>query len=222
MWVLPTYGRPGRCQDALDSIMAAGVATPGVVVVDGDPDPAYRALRLPTGWRMQVHARNGGLSAALNGMAFELFPGLAWYGALSDDFIVRSADWDTKLVAAAGAWGIAHSNDGWQSETRIAGATIFGGELIRALGWWALRCTWHAFSDDAWEAIAHALGGRHYCADVMVEHHHAESGKGPADATYRHSYSRLQQDRAAYDRFAREELPATIARLRQLMPTETC
>jgi hypothetical protein len=50
MWVLPTLGRPEICQRALDSIIAVGCTTAGMVVVDGDPDPRYRQLRLPPGW----------------------------------------------------------------------------------------------------------------------------------------------------------------------------
>lgn len=219
MWFLPTYGRPRRCQETLDSIIAVGVSTPGAVIVDGDPDPAYLDLRLPFGWWTVFEPCNRGLSAALNDAAFRHWPGRDWYGTLCDDFIVRTPGWDERLVGAAGASGLAHSNDRWQSETRLAGAVAYGGELVRTLGWLALRCTWHAFTDDALEAVGRACGNWHYCPDVIVEHLHAETGKGPADATYRHSYSRLDADRAAYAAFARDELPGTIERVRRLLTT---
>src|SRR5579871_5454855 len=134
MWVLPTFGRPGRCQDALDSI-AAGAPTEGVVVVDGDRDPGYLSLRLPSGWQIAHLPRNRGVCAALN-WAFEAFPAEPWYGFISDDSIVVTPDWSAPLVEAAGAHCFANSADGFRGDIRMHGAVAFGGDLLRAFGWW--------------------------------------------------------------------------------------
>ena len=37
MWVVPSRGRPDRCQELLVSIIAVGYATPGIVITDGEP-----------------------------------------------------------------------------------------------------------------------------------------------------------------------------------------
>lgn len=182
MWVLPTYGRPGRCQDALDSI-AAAAPTEGVVVVDGDPDPAYDALRLPPGWRVWRLARNGGVCAALN-LVFAHGPDEPWYGFISDDSIVVTPDWSAPLIEAAGAHGFANSADGFRANIRMHGAVVFGGDLLRAFGWWAPPGLVHCFVDDAWERLGRALGNWTRVPSVMVEHRHCDNGQAEVDVAY--------------------------------------
>lgn len=211
MWILPTYGRPGRCQDALDSIIAAGVSTSGVVWVDGDQDPAYRSLRLPQGWQLIAPADNLGVCGVLN-WALARFAGEPWYGFISDDSIVQTPGWDMALVKAAGAAGFANSADGWQAQRRMHGAVVFGGDLLRALGWWAPPGLIHSFVDDAWEKIARALDNWRHVPQVMVEHRHARNAKAPNDASYRKAYSTFEDDRAAFRRLMVDEIPAAIAR----------
>lgn len=210
MWVLPTFGRPGHCQDALDSITASGSA-PGVVVINGDSDPAYDALRLPPGWASFRIAVNTGVCEALQ-VAFARHPDEPWYGFITDDSIVRTEHFDVPLIAAAGRGGIANSSDGWQADRRLHGAVVFGGDLLRALGWWAPPGLIHCFVDDAWERIARALGNARHVAGVMVEHRHPGNGKAATDPTYTRAYASFEADQAAYLRLCRGELPAAIAR----------
>jgi hypothetical protein len=220
MWVLPTLGRPEICQRALDSIIAVGCTTGGMVVVDGDPDPRYRELRLPPGWIRLENAHNRGLLDTLN-WAFRTHPDEPWYGLLNDDFVIRTPGWDARLVAAAGALGFASSNDLWQAGQpapgraggRMCGALAFGGNMLRALGWWTPPGLFHCFADDAWEEIATSLGNRQYLRDVIVEHWHADNGKAERDATYRHAYGRLEADRLVWMEFQRESMPGAIERV---------
>ena len=135
MWFLPTYGRPERCQATLDSIAAAGPSQ-GVVVIDGDPDPHYDTLRAPEGWQVARWTPNEGLCSVLNAM-LRAWPDDPWYGFISDDSIVKTFGWSRALVEAAGKGGFANSGDGWQAQRRMHGAIVFGGDLLRALGWWA-------------------------------------------------------------------------------------
>ena len=216
MWVLPTFGRPARCQEALDAILAMGCGTPGIVIVDGDPDPAYAALRLPEGWELLIHPENVGLLGVLNRF-FAEHPDLPWYGLLTDDAMVRTEGWDKHLVAAAGPFGIASCNDGWRPGERIAGAVVFGGGLLRAWGWWGAPGLWHTYGDDAWEEIARGLGNWVYCADVLVEHQHPFNGKAAIDRTHERSYSRLEADRRRFAALREAEIPAAIERAAQVM-----
>lgn len=211
MWVLPTYGRPGRCQEVLDSIIAAGVSTPGVVIVDGDCNPGYAGLRLPDGWSINILADNRGVCGVLN-LALKAHSGEPWYGFITDDSLVRTPGWDVTLVRAAGAAGFANSGDGWQAQRRMHGAVVFGGDLLRALGWWAPPGLTHSFVDDAWETIARALGNWRHVPEVLVEHCHALNRKAEADATYRKAYASFEADRAAFRRLLTREIPDAIAR----------
>lgn len=211
MWVVPTYGRPGRCQATLDSIIAAGGASPGVVVVDGDPDPAYDALRLPDGWWIWRLRENGGVCAALNEI-LRARPDEAWYGFISDDSIVRTADFETPLVKAAGRSGFANSGDGWQAQRRMHGAVVFGGDLLRALGWWAPSGLVHSFVDDTWEKLGRTLDNWRHVPQVLVEHHHRANLKAADDPTYVKAYASFEDDRATFFALTKSEIPAAIAR----------
>lgn len=214
MWVLPTYGRPGRCQETLDSI-AVGQPTEGVVIVDGDPDPAYQALRLPAGWNLFSLSSNLGVCGVLNWLTRQR-PHEPWYGFISDDSIVRTPDWSAPLVRAAGPAGFASSADGWQGERRMHGAVVFGGELLRTIGWWAPPGLRHSFVDDAWEALAKGLGNWTRVPSVMVEHRHAWNGKAERDATYDRAYASIGEDERAWHALG-PEIEAAIARAAPLV-----
>jgi hypothetical protein len=89
---------------------------------------------------------------------------------------------------------------------------VFGGELLRALGWWAPPGLRHAYIDDAWETIARALDNWRHVPQVLVEHMHPGVGKAPDDATYADAYSTFDADRARFRAMLRLELPAAIER----------
>jgi hypothetical protein len=215
MWVLPTLGRPVICQRALSSIIQVGCSTPGIVVIDGDLDPRYRELNLPSGWTLHANPHNRGYLDTFN-WAFRTYPDEPWYGLLNDDFMVRTPGWDERLVAAAGALGFSSSNDLWQSGQpapgkpggRMCGALVFGGDMLRALGWWAPPGLFHCYADDAWELILDRLGNRKYLRDVIVEHWQEE-----ADETHQHAYGKLEADRLVWERFKREHMSAAIGRV---------
>jgi hypothetical protein len=211
MWFLPTFGRPGRCQDALDSVAAASTSTPGIVIVDGDPDPGYRSLRLPKGWTALFLDPNVGVCRALQ-QAFARYPHLQWYGFITDDSIVRSPGWDLKLVEAAGSNRIANSGDGWQAHERLHGAVVFGGDLLRALGWWAPPGLIHCYVDDVWEAVAGALRCWCHVPEVVVEHRHVGNDKAPMDATYEKGEASYHADQATFRELMTREIPDAIIR----------
>jgi hypothetical protein len=212
MWFLPTFGRPGRCQGTLDSVIAAGTSTPGVVIINGDPDPRHRSLRLPDGWKtIYLEPPNIGLCHALS-EAFERFPDLEWYGYFADENIVRTPGWDAKLVEAAGSNRIANPDYGWQASERLHGAVVFGGDLLRAWGWWVPPGLIHSFLDDAWEHIATKLGIWHHVPEVMVEHCHVGNDKAPDDATYTKGCASFDADKAAFHNLMQREIPEAIVR----------
>ncbi len=208
MWFLPTFGRPERCQATLDSIAAAGPSH-GAVIVDGDH--SYGELRLPPRWRQYRLDDNQGLCGVLN-YALQRWDNLAWYGFLTDDSIVRTPGWSEALVKAAGPAGFANSGDGWQAQRRMHGAIAFGGDLLRALGWWAPPGLTHSYCDDAWERLARALDNWVHVPQVLVEHQHPGNSKAEADATYAKNYATFEADKAAWKRIARDEIPLAIAR----------
>lgn len=211
MWIVPTYGRPQRCQQLLDSIAAARPCGRGIVIIDGSPETEYGSLRLPPGWHRVERPTNHGVCAALN-LALELYPDEPFYGFVSDDSFVGTADWSAPLVEAAGTAGFATSADGWQAGKRMHGAVAIGGDLVRALGWIAPPGLVHSFVDDAWEWLADKLFNWTHVPRVMVEHRHRANGLAENEPTYDHAYATMDRDRDIYADLIKTELPAAFDR----------
>lgn len=218
MWFLPSFGRPGRCQEALD-LIAVAEPSEGYVVIDEAQRGDYRNLRLPPGWIMIENPAGLSFCQTLNWI-FGEYSYLDWYGLTCDDFMVRTADWSAPLVAAAGSCAFANSADGWQAggpDKRMHGAAVFGGDLLRAFGWWAPPGLVHCFCEDFWEQVGRELKNWRYVPDVVVEHCHAWNGKAPNDPTYEKAYRTFDADKARYGELSRDVLPAALARAAALL-----
>lgn len=192
VWLLTTCWRPSGCQDTLDACEQTGMTSPGVVWVDKHPGAhRYRNLRLPDNWTLEYAPEWGSIAG---GMRWVLgrHPNLDQYGWLSDDVRPRTEGWDTKLEQAAGRTGTSCARDLWLSEDEGSRAALisgwdfssglcWAGDLIRAVGWWALPGTRQAGIDTAWTAIVGRLRRATYLHDVIVEHHNWRTGRRQQD-----------------------------------------
>lgn len=189
MWLLPTRGRPDLCQQALDACAATNMTSRGVVMIDvraGD----YR-LHAPNNWEVM---RGTWDMADCMRHVYYVWPDEQCYGWLSDDLRPKTEGWDKTLEAAAGDWAIAHCRDLCLSEhlhsreRNMCGAMCWGGDLIRAVGWWAPNFTRQGGIDDTWVHLwRNKLNNQlAYCADVLVEHISWRNGKREPDATDNH------------------------------------
>ena len=60
----------------------------------------------------------------------------------------------------------------------------WGGDLVRAVGWWALPGVYQGGIDDAWIHLAHRVFDvKKYVPDVIVEHMSYRNAKRPKDYT---------------------------------------
>lgn len=217
MWVLPTYNRPEKCAAVMDQILSVGCTEPGMVIVNGyEGISQYSRIRLPKNWQMIFSPVNLGVCGAMQ-LHFLNYPNEPYYALFCDDEYVYTPGWDTTLVKAAGRFGIAHGNDGWQSENRLHTYAVFGGDLIRTVGWWALPNLWHWYFDDIWELIAKDFQLKRFCRDVKTEHKHYLSGKAPRDKTYEAAELRANEDRQRYQEWLTNHYPRTKERLKAAM-----
>lgn len=219
MWFLPSYNRPEQCAEVLDTCVKTGMTTPGVLLVQGQDD-RYEKIELPKGWTRVYRLTNVGLSQGLQYL-FSTWRDEPWFGLITDDHFPETQGWDLPLIEAAGKTCIAHCNDGWQSDERIFGLTVFGGDLLRALRYWTVPGTWHCFNDDFWEAIAKDFPVRRYLKDIKVQSPHCMKGDAPVDMTYKAAYARFEEDRAAYEAFMASPMKAEAwKRIAALFPKE--
>lgn len=157
------------------------MSAPGAVVVDQEELGDYESIRLPGNWIMECPYRHQEMAGTLRWI-FSTFPGLDYYGLLTDGTFPRTHEWDTKLVEAAGKEGIASGNDNWRRGKRIYSPSVFGGDLLRALGFWAPEGFVHFYVDDVWDCIAQELDCWTWMEDVQCEYFHYARGNRPMDA----------------------------------------
>lgn len=226
MWIIPTMSRPKQCAEVLSRINNVGCSTKGTVFVNGLEyvEDYKRLLVLPNKWRVIYHPENVGCLAALNHI-FELEKDAAFFGFLSDDEILLEdspPDWDKRLIEAAGNWNAAH---GWETVNdgkRLQGYVVLGGDLVRAVGYLAVKECRHNFGfDSMWEWL---LGARHFggggagkitlVPEVRVEHRHASWRTAPDDDCYKLGYSTFEEDRKRFVDWQRGDMPLAAERIR--------
>ena len=116
---------------------------------------------------------------------------------------------------AAGKTRISHGNDHWQSKNRIHTYAVFGGNIVRELGFWAIPGLWHWYFDDFWEKVAHDFRLRRFVPEVRTEHKHYIAEKAEKDDTYIAGESRNQQDCQIYKNFMIDRYPELKERMKE-------
>jgi hypothetical protein len=159
-----------------------GMTGSGLIALS-EVDPtidAYRALDLPPGWQLMICPVGASSVCHALRLAFKTYPNEPWYGQIGENLGVESDGFEQRLVAAAGPKGVASGNDMWQAHEdihrgRMRGAVVFGGDLLRALGYWSPEGFGHNYFDDVWETIGRRLGNWRTLMDVITPDLHPDS-----------------------------------------------
>tara|TARA_R110000868_G_scaffold26805_3_gene102835 strand:- start:539 stop:2050 length:1512 start_codon:yes stop_codon:yes gene_type:complete len=200
MFFLVTHNRPDRCLKALKACLETKTTLPGIVVVNGGDQPTEydECMKfLPEGWKMIKLPAPMLMGPAVQ-WCFNEFPGLEWYGQLTDDHVPMTEGWDRQLVEAAGKDAIASCNDLWQAPKRMHSATVWGGELLRKVGYWFPPGFNHMFIDDVWETLGRESGKWRCLMNVVVKHEHYGLD-GKKDQVYADSEAHMEHDRLAFE-----------------------
>lgn len=205
LWLVPSYKRPQRLQKLLSSIKEHGVKTKGLVLLSSDDDTEYGGLTVPDGWGVvKLQDATEGRNAVLN-QYFKDFPNYGWYGLLEDDMVVRTPDWDVKLVQGCPSYGFSTANDKWLAPSRARGAKVLDGDLVRAMGGMAPEGTKHSFLHEMHEDIGANFRCWNYLPEVVVEEEHANNNKAPVDDGYKRTAGWLQVDQEAFNKHNTEK-----------------
>jgi len=215
------------CQQALDACAATNMTSRGIVMVDIRAG-AYR-LRVPDNWEV-MHGECDMADCMRH--VYYCWPDEATYGWIADDMRPRTEGWDAVLEEGAGQWDIAtcrdmlFSEDRYSRNTVLCGAMCWGGELVRAVGWWAPNFCRQAGIDDTWKRLYADKCGRRfmYNNDVLVEHLHWRNRTRPKDETDNHERDGVHyiaQDFAAMQSYwGSQEFGDIIARVQRLAPAQ--
>lgn len=189
MWLLPSWGRAKMASKAIDDCHRMKMTSPAVLFVDGPggDDSFYKSMRLPPNWRKIISPSRVRLSAQMQ-WALGEYPSETHYGWLADDYRPQTPYFDQELEDSAGPWGYAQANDLIITKheraalpSALTSGLCWGGELVRAVGWWGWPAVTHVGIDGLWAMIIAKLGVCHYRRDVIVEHRRYTTGKRPKD-----------------------------------------
>ena len=186
VWLLPT-NNPVKLRRFLTYAREMGVSTRGWVVINESDRQDYESIKafLPVGWeyrRVKAQCYGDAVRAC-----WEWTKDMPWVGLVADDLVPCSSGWDVKLIAELQGWNMVSSNDGWQAQneditrSRIHGALVISGDLMRTIGWLFPPNLKHIFHDDFLENIGRAGPCWQIKVEVLVKHlHEALEGKrGP-------------------------------------------
>lgn len=200
MWILPSLGRPEKAK------MVAEAATDAPIMLRlhwGDKLlEKYTSIKWPKAWNVVIDKRFT-LANTLN-WAFHKHPKERNYGFIADDTIPSPSDWWQRLEEAAETRYIAYPNDGVHGKNLCTHHCI-GGDLIRAVGWWALPKLDHSFLDTTWQFIGNGTGLLRYLEDVRFDHAHPVNGKAEMDDTYRIGQVHFKNDHKIFSRWIESE-----------------
>lgn len=229
--LVPTWGRPGRLMQLVESILLTAHREPGLTQIwvrVSHEDPACQEYRWLADRENRVHwyFLDGctGYAAGIEALR-RLATGEIFFCG-SDDSLFRTPGWDKKVEFVFNAVPdrllVAYANNGLEREKCEQFFT--SRRWVETVGWLMRREYEHFCCDQDVEAIARGAGRLHFLREVTVEHMHKKYGKAPDDATYR----RVRQDDpgtnardlATFDRFAPDRLAAVMRLQEAIAATE--
>lgn len=216
--IVPSRGRPTSAIELAEAFEATCTADTELVFALDKDDPTlpdYKGL-------LALIRENSSMVQALNVTALEVTNGpraASAVGFMGDDHRPRTAGWDQAYLDALRelGTGIVYGNDLLQGEN-IPTQVAMTSDIIRTLGYMAPPDLIHLYVDNAWLALGRELGRIRYLPDVVVEHLHPVVGKADWDEGYArvNHPGMYDKDRATFERWLRESLPAETARLRRI------
>jgi len=221
LMIVPTYQRLGNVVRQLQALVDTDTTIDVLYACDSDdPDLSVvvAACVAVSFVGYVVTPGRSGMLTKLNAAAVHNAGSYRYIGFMGDDHLPRTRHWDRDLctaIDALGEPGVAYPNDLLQGEN-MPTAVLLSAGIVTELGYMAPPVLAHMYCDNFWLDLGHGLGAATYLPDTIVEHMHFSVGKSVLDASYQHSNHPdvYANDKANYERYRRDELPAVVARLR--------
>jgi hypothetical protein len=204
MWLLPSYNRPDLLRQTLAKCVETKMTTPGVILVNGGDQKAYRNIPLPPNWRIKFRPENLGWAQGCAAL-MRLFPDEPWYGFFYDDMVPVTPEWDLRLLEKLKPNGIVTAENNFHNPPRIQTA-VLDGNLVRKVGFITIPGPWSCFTDDFWERLGEDLGTWTHAKEVVVETLNPRNGKMSWQddahvAGYGPNNERMEADRVIWNAF---------------------
>lgn len=193
--LLPSFKRAELLKRFLKSYVETETTTPCWVLVDkADPEKDdYLKIEYPE--NVTLILTEGRSMAAKVNEVWDRIINLDATILLNDDHILKTPQWDQKVLSQITGANVIGTNDGWVAPQRICGATAWSGKVLRTIGYMFPEGIEHLYVDSVWEYLC----GKAQCAnilmDVLVEHDHAfKKPEAPKDETHDKIYTQDWND----------------------------
>lgn len=225
--LVPTRGRPGNARRLIDACAKTCRADTRILFgLDEDDARRYPPEQM-TGSDLIIRPRMGlaPWTNELARLALRYHPSAAALCSLGDDHVPVTDGWDVQLLESlermGGGW--AYPDDARRAD--IAEAVAVSAAIVAGLGWMALPDLHHWCIDNAWTALARAVGRLEYLPDVKVPHYHPHSPvpayQVPADPVYEEARWSYDLDKRRYLNWRDQGgLAADAAKVREILGME--
>ncbi len=191
--LLPSRRRVTDLRNFFTSLKETEATLPGRVLVDSkdyaDNMNAYGLLErelMPKNWEFYI-SKSESMGDKVREV-WNTYRKLDWVGILNDDHYAITKEWDKRLLSQLNGKNFITCNDNWHANGtlgRAAGATIWSGPLIRAVGYIFPRDLQHTCIDNVWEMLGRQTKCWIVDMDVVIEHRHRSKGEAPMDETHK-------------------------------------
>ncbi len=230
--LVPSRGRPGNVARLIEACEKTCRADTRLILGFDDDDPmlgnckAIAAQRPAVDYYVKPRMGLAPWTNDLASLAQKNYPGTPVLASLGDDHVPETDGWDVALIEAieAQGGGWAYPNDGRRED--IAEAVAVSSPIVAGLGWMALPSLHHWCIDNAWTALARAVGRLEFLYHVDVPHYHPHSPdpayQVPADPTYEEARWSYDLDKRRYLHWRDQGgLAADAAKVREILGIET-
>jgi hypothetical protein len=224
-WILPSRNHAkDRLPQFFKAARHAVMTTPGILVVE-ETDYAehrddYLALELPKNWVIYIVSAGSATAQATEYALHENLANADWVGWLADDLQPETLHWDTRCIEQLNGMNFISTADGVFAPKKANGATVWSGDLVRAVGYLFAPGLEHFYFDDVWEHLGRLTGCWHCDTSVMVRHEH-DMVTGRLDNMTSEKNSHWANDEKAFARWREGgEMNAAAERILALMESK--
>jgi len=222
IWLLPTRRRIEKLRQFIEACGRTGMTTPLLILVNENELiemwDEYSSLPLPACWALCPTKAEG-----LGDKVREQWPAvrnLDWCGLIVDDVIPHTYLWDRLMIEQVNGKNVVSCDDGKLAPARMAGCVIWGGELMRSVGYMFPPGFWHTYVDNVWEDLGNITGCWDIRMDVLITHDHGFEHVDGRDETFQRSYEKNSEDELAYAEWRMLEFMPAIKRISEMQGFE--
>lgn len=217
MFFIPTHNRVEKLKRFFASLGVADLWLPFRILLWHD-DPAFSDY-MEQEWPCPIITLTGKASYCNEKLneAFRVYPNEPWYGFFGDDVVVKAKNSLHLLIERAERWNIAFPDEGngWP------GHVVIGGNLLRAMGFFAHPDLKHNCIDSVWNDIGLHFNLLRPCPEIecfLENAVHRDERQCPMDEAYARVQTINQTASFDYHRFwLRRDQPIVFERIERAL-----